>query len=84
MKKLISIPAVTLTLGLGPLGLGLGTCSAQQTYTDTIAKIVYDSRDSTIYPIEKIGNQWWMTENIDICDRVDSINPALGPDRLLT
>ncbi|MBI4648503.1 MAG: T9SS type A sorting domain-containing protein [Bacteroidia bacterium] len=71
-------------LELGAWNFGLGSCLAQQTYTDTINKIVYDSRDSTTYPIEKIGNQWWMTENLDIGDRVNSINPALGADSLLT
>ncbi|MBI4645588.1 MAG: immunoglobulin domain-containing protein [Bacteroidia bacterium] len=65
------------------MNLRLGTLSAQ-TYTDTIAKIVYDSRDSSTYPIEKIGNQWWMAENLDIGVKVNSINPALGTDSLLT
>ncbi|MBU0766074.1 MAG: hypothetical protein KJ607_14720, partial [Bacteroidetes bacterium] len=35
------------------------------TYTDTIAKILWDSRNCRTYTIEKIGDQWWMTENID-------------------
>ncbi|MBI2966624.1 MAG: SBBP repeat-containing protein, partial [Bacteroidetes bacterium] len=35
------------------------------TYTDTVAKILFDERNCRQYPIEKIGSQWWMTENLN-------------------
>ncbi|OFY20198.1 MAG: hypothetical protein A2W98_12710 [Bacteroidetes bacterium GWF2_33_38] len=40
-------------------------CVTGQTVTDTIQKFIFDGRDCKSYPIEKIGNQWWMTKNLN-------------------
>ncbi len=39
-------------------------CEQNITVTDTINKIIIDGRDCQTYPIEKIGSQWWMKENL--------------------
>jgi uncharacterized protein (TIGR02145 family) len=40
-------------------------CTTGQTVTDTIQKIIFDGRDCQSYPIVKLGNQWWMAENLN-------------------
>lgn len=45
-----------------------------ETVTDTINKIIHDGRDCQDYPIEKIGNQWWMRKNLNAAKYQDGTN----------
>ena len=46
--------------------------SPGQTVTDTINKFIHDGRDCQNYPIAKIGNQWWMKENLNVGTMITS------------
>ena len=46
-------------------------CAQGISVTDTINKILFDGRDCQAYPIEKIGNQWWMTKNLNVATYSD-------------
>ena len=45
-----------------------------------ITDSIIDSRDGKVYKTIKIGNQWWMAENLNNTGIVDSINPVLVSD----
>ncbi|MBI2966974.1 MAG: T9SS type A sorting domain-containing protein, partial [Bacteroidetes bacterium] len=67
--------AVTVTDARGCTLSGNTTITAPPyiaTYTDTVAKILFDERNCRQYPIEKIGNQWWMTENLNVGTQINS------------
>ncbi len=41
-----------------------------------------DPRDSRIYPIVKIGNQWWMAQNLDIGEMIPSTEEMTENDNI--
>src|SRR3990172_7437285 len=76
-KKFIQLVLLMiLCAGFGGIKGGFAQCPP--TYTDTIAKILHDNRNCTDYPIEKIGNQWWMTENLNYGTYVPATSPQVS------
>src|SRR3990172_4116352 len=68
--------AVTCFPPFGGIKGGFSQCTC--TYTDTLTKILYDERNCKQYPIEKIGSQWWMTENLNYGTYVPVTSPQVS------